>query len=86
MKIIRINKLLKKTGVDYSLRTNKKKTRVVSALKNEFKVKELLKIINLKNSTYFYETKLINHDNYVQIRQIIKKCFFKIIVTIVIEK
>ena len=70
------NEILKKEiGADYSLLTNKEKTLVVSALKDEFNIKELLKIINLKRSTYFYKVKLINNDKYAQIRQIIKKLF-----------
>lgn len=72
------NEILKKEiGIDYSLLSNKEKTLVVNALKNEYKVKELLKIINLKKSTYFYETKKINFDKYEKERKIIKEIFYE---------
>ena len=52
------NEIIKKEiGTDYSLLNNKEKTLVVSALKKDFSIKELLLIINLKRSTYFYELK-----------------------------
>ena len=42
------NEILKKeTGVYYSLLSNKEKTLVINALKNEYKIKELLKIIKV---------------------------------------
>lgn len=72
------NEILKKEiGTDCSLLTNKEKTLVISALKNEFNIKQLLKIINLKRSTYFYKVKLINHDKYASICNIIKNIFFE---------
>ena len=71
------NEILKKEiGVDYSLLSNKEKTQIVNALKEEYKINELLKIIHLKRSTYFYEIKRLNFDKYLIIRKIIKEIFF----------
>lgn len=70
------NEIIKKEiGTDYSLLNNKEKTLVVSALKNSFSIKELLLIINLKKSTYFYELKQINHDKYEKTRILVKTIF-----------
>ena len=71
------NEILKKEiGVDYSLLSNKEKTQIINALKEEYKINELLKIIHLKRSTYFYEIKRLNFDKYLTIRKIIKEIFF----------
>ncbi|MDD7615743.1 MAG: IS3 family transposase [bacterium] len=70
------NEILKKeVGVNYSLLSNKEKTLVVNALKDTYKIRELLNIINLKKSTYFYEIKAIKYDKYENIRKIIKEIF-----------
>ena len=70
------NEILKKEiGVDYSLLSNKEKTQIVNALKKENKINELLKIIHLKRSTYFYEIKRLNFDKYLTTRKIIKDIF-----------
>ena len=44
-------------------------------MKDTYKIKELLNIINLKKFTYFYETKTIKLDKYDSIRKIIKEIF-----------
>lgn len=54
---------------------NKEKTLIVNALKETYKIKELLKAINLKKSTYFYEAKVLNIDRYEHINQKIKEIF-----------
>lgn len=49
------NEILKKEiGVDYYLLGNKEKTQIINTLREEYKINELLKIIRLKRSTYFY--------------------------------
>ena len=71
------NELLKKElGTNYSLITNKEKVLIVSALKSEYKLKELLNIVNLTKSTYFYEIKLIDFDKYSNERSILKQLFY----------
>ena len=70
------NELLKKEiGADYNNLSNKEKTIIVSALKQEYKIKDLLKILFLKKSTYFYEIKHLKNDKYKHIRIAIKNIF-----------
>lgn len=70
------NEVLKKEiGVNYDNLTNKEKTIVVNALKTKHKIVDLLKIINLKKSTYNYEKNHINVDKYNDIRKIIVEIF-----------
>lgn len=58
------NELLKKEiGTDFENLSNKEKTIIVSALKTEYKLKELLIALSLKKATYFYEIKHIYDDN-----------------------
>ena len=46
------NELLKKEiGTDYSNLSNKEKTIIISALKQEYKIKDLLCILSIKKST-----------------------------------
>ena len=59
----RVNELLKKEiGTDFNNLTNKEKTAIVSALKDQYKIKDLLVAVSLKKATYFYEIKNINKD------------------------
>lgn len=44
-------------------------------MKDTYKIRELLNVINLKKSTYFYEIKAIKYDKYENIRKIIKEIF-----------
>ena len=70
------NELLKKEiGADYNNLSNKEKTIIISALKQEYKIKDLLCILSIKKSTYFYEIKHINNDKYKYIRIVIKIIF-----------
>lgn len=74
--LIKANEVLKKEiGVDYSLLSNKEKTLVVNALKDVYKINELLNTLNLKKSTFFYEVSKINYDKYAEIRKLINKIF-----------
>lgn len=77
------NKILKKAneelkkeiGANYEYLSNKEKTIVVSALSKEYKISELLSVINLKKSTYYYEKKLIDYEKYADIKQKITDIF-----------
>jgi len=70
------NELIKKEmGANFNNLTNKEKTIIVSALKSEYKIKELITVLNIKKSTYFYELKHINDDKYRDIRNYIKIIF-----------
>lgn len=71
------NEILKKEiGANYSSLTKKEKVLIVSALKDKYKIKELLEIVNLKKSTYFYEVNLLNFDKYSNQRETIKNIFY----------
>ncbi|MGP1547099.1 MAG: IS3 family transposase [Bacillales bacterium] len=65
----------KEIGADYSLLSNKEKTLVVSALKDSYKIRELLKSIGLKKSTYYYELEAQKYDKYKDTRKAVKKIF-----------
>ena len=70
------NELLKKEiGADYNNLSNKEKTIIISALKQEYKITDLLCVLSIKKSTYFYEIKHINNDKYKYIRPFIKSIF-----------
>lgn len=70
------NEILKKEmGAGYSLLSNKEKTLVVSALKDSYKIRELLKSIGLKKSTYYYELEAQKHDKYKDTRKAVKEIF-----------
>lgn len=70
------NELLKKEiGTDFNNITNKEKTIIVSALKLDYKITELLLILKLKKSTFYYEIKHLNEDKYKDIRMYIKTIF-----------
>lgn len=70
------NELLKKEiATDFKNLSNKEKIIVVSALKKEYKLKELLLSLSLNKATYFYEIKHINDDKYKNIRIAIKSIF-----------
>ncbi|MCR5786738.1 MAG: IS3 family transposase [Acholeplasmatales bacterium] len=70
------NELIKKEmGANFNNLTNKEKTIIVSALKSDYKIKDLLVALSLKKSTYFYEIKHLNEDKYKDIRNYIKTIF-----------
>lgn len=70
------NELLKKEmGASYENLNNKEKTIVISALKSKYKIVDLLKILHLKKSTYYYEMSVLNYDKYEKVRPMIKRLF-----------
>lgn len=76
MIVIKANELFKKEiGTDFNNITNKEKAIIVSALKSDYKITELLLILKLKKSTFYYEIKHLNEDKYKDIRMYIKTIF-----------
>lgn len=70
------NEILKKEmGDNFSSLTNKEKTQIVIALKKDYKVSDILPIINLKKSTYFYEIKSLSKDKYKIEKYLITQLF-----------
>ena len=62
-------------GDNFSSLTNKEKNQIVIALKKEYKVRDILPIINLKKSTYFYEIIYLSIDKYKDEKYLIIKLF-----------
>ena len=60
---------------NFSSLTNKEKTQIVIALKKDYKVSDILPIIDLKKSTYFYEIKSLSIDKYKSEKDLIIKLF-----------
>ena len=70
------NELLKKEiGADFNNLTNKDKTIIISALKENYKISKLFKILNIKKATYYYEFKRLNYDKYKNVRVYMKSIF-----------
>lgn len=71
------NELLKKDlGVDLPLLSNREKTRLVDALKDLYRLPELLAQLRLPRSSYFYHRARASlADKYVAIRRIITEIF-----------
>lgn len=66
----------KDPGINPKQLTNKEKTEVIDALKNKYKLKELLRFLNLAKSSYFYQkAQLVKGDKYAQLREDITEIF-----------
>lgn len=71
-----IDLIKKDPGINPENLTYKEKTMVIGALKDKYKLKELLTFLNLKKSSYFYQkTQLSKGDKYSKLREIIKEIF-----------
>ncbi len=58
--------------------TNKEKTIVIGALRDKYKLKELLTFLNLNKSSFFYQkAQLVKGDKYTKLRETIKEIFNK---------
>ncbi|MDQ9172320.1 IS3 family transposase [Oxalobacteraceae bacterium R-40] len=71
------NELLKKDlGVDLQLLSNREKTALVDALKEEYAMRELLDRLNLPRSSYFYHRSRTRiADKYAEVRQAVTEIF-----------
>jgi putative transposase len=66
----------KDQGVSLSSLTNQEKVIVIDALRNVYSLKELLSVLHMSKSSYFYqETAMSAPDKYAQIRGMIKQAF-----------
>ncbi|SHD77691.1 transposase (fragment) [[Clostridium] ultunense Esp] len=66
----------KDPGINPKKLTNKEKTEVIDALKNKYKLKELLRFLNLPKISYFYQkAQLAKGDKYAQLREDITDIF-----------
>ena len=71
------NEILKKDqGVNLLSLTNKKKTLLIYALKDNYSLTEMLKQLNIPKSSYFYHVKVIKRpEKYTVLRNLIKEIF-----------
>lgn len=71
------NELLKKgLGVDLQLLSNREKTQLVDALKDTYRLPELLAQLGIARSSYFYHRARVNlEDKYVTIRRELTEIF-----------
>lgn len=66
----------KDPGIDPKNLTNKEKVILIDALRNEFELKELLALLNIARSSYYYQREAITlPDKYVGLRARIKEVF-----------
>lgn len=73
-----IDIIKKDPGINPENLTIKEKAIVIGALRDRYKLKELLVYLKINKSSYFYQkTQLIKDDKYSNLREIIKKIFNK---------
>ena len=68
----------KDPGIDPKNLTNKEKTILIDALRTEFKLKELLVLLNISRSSYYYQHEAIaSPDKYADLRILITEIFLE---------
>lgn len=67
--------LKKGQGISIEVLTNREKAMIISALKEKYLLKELLVILNMAKSSYFYQLKSLNTDKYHKLKGQIKSIF-----------
>ncbi len=65
----------KDQGINLQFLTNREKAIIINALRDSHQLKELLEILNMAKSSYFYQVIAINTDKYVDLRTKIKDAF-----------
>jgi len=58
----------KDRGINIKTLTNREKDIIINALKEKYSLKELLGILNMAKSSYFYQEIAINTDKYAELR------------------
>lgn len=70
--------LKKDEGINLEQLTNREKVTLIDALRNKYRLKELLSILNISKSSYCYQEKcLCGPDKYSNLREEIRKIFSK---------
>jgi transposase InsO family protein/FtsZ-binding cell division protein ZapB len=70
------SELIKKDkGISLQNLTNREKAIVINALRSEYPLKELLKIMNMAKSSYCYQNKALSKDKYKDIRNQVRSVF-----------
>ena len=72
--------LLKKAeGISLEKLTNREKAKMIDALRNQYRLKELLGVFHIAKSSYCYQEKSQrNCDKYETLRQKIQECFYAV--------
>lgn len=65
----------KDQGINLQFLTNREKAIIINALRDSYQLKELLEILNMAKSSYFYQVIAINTDKYIDLRTKIKDAF-----------
>lgn len=75
--LVQVNDLLKKDlGIDYHHLTNYEKMIVINALRSKYTLKELLDLLEIAKSSYFYQLKVQGReDKYKEVRPRLKLIF-----------
>lgn len=75
--LVKAAELLKKDGgINLEALSNKEKTLLIDALRNSYKLKDLLVLFKLPKSSYCYQHNVINSpDKYQEVREIVKQTF-----------
>lgn len=71
------NELIKKdTGIDQQVLTNREKTTLIDALRQKYALSELLEVLGLARSSYFYHrARLHVADKYTEVRRVMADIF-----------
>lgn len=72
----KVAELLKKDeGIDINDLTNKEKTIIINALRDQYQLKVLLKSLKLAKSSYFYQLSALSKNKYARIKERINEIF-----------
>ncbi len=73
----KVAEIIKKDqGINLQILTNKEKTMVIGALRNKYKLCDLLGILRISKSNYFYQLQVVKDgDKYANVREIIHDIF-----------
>ncbi len=70
-----VDVLKKDKGINIDKLTNREKAIIINALRNTYKLNELLGVFSMAKSSYFYQVQAINTDKHVALRVQIRKIF-----------
>ena len=77
--LVKVAEVIKKDGgINLETLSNREKTRVIDALRNRYKLKELLLIFRISKSSYFYQRSALSQsDKYADLKEDLRVGFLK---------
>lgn len=69
------NIIKKEQGINFQTLSNREKAIVINALRKKYPLKDLLHVVNMAKSSYYYQNKALNHDKYENVRMYVKSIF-----------